>query len=134
MIRILVGVAAALVSTSFASAQTAYYNTDRGRPVQIEDAYATERYAFEMKLAPVRIERASGGLYIWGVEPELAYGLFPRTQLELGVPVTFADVGGGRTRAGIAGLEASLMYNLNTETRGLPAYALRADVVAPVGS
>ncbi|MEO5902894.1 MAG: hypothetical protein ABIQ55_02665, partial [Gemmatimonadaceae bacterium] len=39
------------------SAQTDYYNTDTGRPIQIEDAYATERYAFEMKLAPVRLER-----------------------------------------------------------------------------
>ena len=48
-----------------ADAQTDYYNTDRGRPVQIEDAYPTERYAFELKLAPVRLERARGGLYRW---------------------------------------------------------------------
>jgi hypothetical protein len=133
MIRIVVGVAVVALSTS-AAAQTAYYNTDRGRPVQIEDAYATERHAFEMKLAPVRVERAGGGLYSWVVEPELAYGVFPRTQLEIGLPVSFSDIGGGRTRVGIAGLEASLMHNLNTETSSLPALGFRGDVIAPVGS
>src|SRR5512140_3825079 len=30
------------------AAQTDYYTTDRGRPLQIEDAYATERHAFEL--------------------------------------------------------------------------------------
>ena len=34
---------------------------------------------------------------------------------------------------GMAGLEVSLMHNLNTETRTLPALGLRADVLAPVG-
>src|SRR5947199_3663291 len=51
-------------------AQTDYYNTDRGRPLQIEDAYTTERYAFELKLASVRLERVNGGQYNWDVEPE----------------------------------------------------------------
>jgi hypothetical protein len=35
------------------AAQTDYYNTDAGRPITVEDAYATERYAFELQLAPV---------------------------------------------------------------------------------
>jgi hypothetical protein len=115
-----------------AAAQTDYYNTDRGRPVQIEDAYATERYAFELKLAPARIEwmegEASGE-----IEPELAYGLLPRTHLEIGVPIEFRAAEGVTRRAGMAGLEVSLMHNLNTETRTLPAFGLRADVLAPVG-
>ena len=124
---------AAVASPDGAIAQTAYYNTDRGRPVQVEDAYATERYAFELKLAPVRLERLRGGTYNWSVEPELAYGLLPRTQLEIGLPVSFVDVGGGRTASGIAGLEASLLHNLNAETTGFPALGVRADVIAPVG-
>lgn len=115
-----------------ADAQTDYYNTDRGRPVQIEDAYTTERHAFELKLAPARVEWADG-VASWGIEPELAYGLLPRTHLEVGVPIAFSDADGGQRRSGVAGVEISLMHNLNTETRTLPALGLRADVLAPVG-
>ena len=116
-----------------AGAQTDYYNTDRGRPVQIEDAYVAERYAIELKLAPVRVERERGGVYNWGVEPEIAYGILPRTHIEIGLPVTFRDAGTQR-RSGIAGLEVSAMHNLNAETEGVPALGLRADVLLPVGS
>lgn len=116
-----------------ASAQTDFYNTDAGRPVQIEDAYATERYAFEMKLAPVRLERLSGGTYNWAVEPELAYGILPRTHIEVGLPLAYTDFGGSN-RAGIAGVDLSLFHNLNVETRTLPALGLRGDVLFPVGS
>ena len=115
-----------------AHAQTDYYNTDRGRPVQIEDAYSTERHAFELKLAPVRVEWAEGAPS-WGVEPEIAYGLLPRTHVEIGVPIAFERAEGGSRRAGMAGLELSLMHNLNAETRGIPALGLRADVLVPVG-
>jgi hypothetical protein len=115
-----------------ARAQTDYYNTDRGRPVQIEDAYSTERHAFELKLAPVRVEWADGAPS-WGIEPEIAYGLLPRTHLEIGVPITFERADGGSRRAGMAGLELSIMHNLNAETRTIPALGLRADVLAPVG-
>ncbi|MDQ3950355.1 MAG: hypothetical protein M3282_08405, partial [Gemmatimonadota bacterium] len=52
------------------AAQTDYYNTDAGRPVQIEDAYPVERRAFEIQAAPLRLERARGGVYHWGIEPE----------------------------------------------------------------
>jgi hypothetical protein len=115
-----------------AQAQTDYYNTDRGRPVQVEDASPTERYAFELKLAPVRLERARGGAYRWGLDPELAYGILPRTQIELGAPITYVDAAGTR-RSGLAGLELSALHALNAESRTLPAFALRADLLAPVG-
>lgn len=114
-------------------AQTGYYNTDRGRPVQIEDAYVTERYALELKLAPVRIERAAGGRYNFGLEPEIAFGILPRTQIEIGLPFAFAESGAQR-RSGLAGLDLSAMHNFNVETEGLPAFGLRGDVLAPVGN
>jgi hypothetical protein len=123
---------AALVSPSL-RAQTDYYNTDRGRPVQIEDAYVTERHAMELKLAPVRLERESGGVYNWGVDPEIAYGILPRTQVEIGLPLAYREVGTLR-QSGIAGLELSVMHNLNAETEGWPALALRADLLTPVGN
>lgn len=55
-------------------AQTDYYNTDAGRPITVEDAYPTERYAFELQLAPVRMEGARGGVYTCSVEPGIACG------------------------------------------------------------
>lgn len=129
---------AAVVIAFFATvaplaAQTDYYNTDRGRPVQIEDAYAAERYALELKLAPVRLERAAGGVYHWGIEPEIAFGFLPRTHIEFGVPLSFTESSAGK-QSGVGGIEMSLFHNLNAETAGLPALGLRADVLAPVGS
>ncbi len=123
--------AAALSSP--ASAQTDYYNTDRGRPVLIEDAYPVERYAFELQAAPLRLERQRGGIYQWGLEPEIAYGILPRTQVEAGVPLVLVDRGGGR-EFGAAGIDLSALHNLNVETEGLPAFGLGADLVLPVGS
>lgn len=112
-------------------AQTDYYNTDAGRPIRIEDAHAIERRAIELQVAPLRLERPRREGYRWGIEPELALGLFPRTQVELGVPLVHIDALGARQTA-LAGLEFSALHTLNAETR-LPALALAADVVLPVG-
>jgi hypothetical protein len=120
--------------TAPAAAQTDYYNLDRHRPARIEDAYATERYAFELKVATLRLEREAGGVYHWGYEPELAYGILPRTSVEVGLPFAVIDAGAAGRRSGLAGLELSVLYNLNAETQGLPALGLRGDVLLPVGS
>lgn len=129
----LLALASGIVRPGLARAQTDFYNTDRGRPLQIEDASVTERYAFELKLAPVRLERLSGGTYNWGIAPEIALGILPRTQVELGLPLGFVEQGNQR-RSGIAGLELSAMHNFNTETEGVPALAIRGDVLTPIGS
>jgi hypothetical protein len=128
--------APALVALAFApraQAQTDYYNTDAGRPVRIEDAYPTERYAFELQIAPVRVERIGGGGYVWGIEPEIGYGILPRTHLEIGVPLVALDVPGTPNRSGAAGVELSMLHNLNAETAGLPAFGIAAEVVLPTG-
>jgi len=116
------------------SAQTDYYNTDKGRPLTVEDAYATERYAFELQLAPVRLERTAGGIYQWGIEPEIAYGILPRTHIEIGAPLSYVDTGRGGRKSGIAGIEISALHNLNVETRTLPALGIAGDVLLPVGA
>lgn len=128
-------VAALAVGGGFAAlaAQTDYYNTDTGRPITVEDAYAVERYAFELQLAPVRLERSREGVYNWGIEPEIAYGILPRTQLEIGAPLAYADVGAAGKRSGLAGIDVSVLHNLNVETRTLPALGIAAEVLAPVG-
>ena len=121
-----------LVPMRGASAQTDYYNTDAGRPITVEDAYAIERRALELQVAPLRIERSRGGVYAWGLEPEVALGLLPRTQVEVGLPLAWQDLGNGARTAGIAGVEISMLHNLNVETR-IPALAIAADVLLPVG-
>ena len=112
--------------------QTDYYNTDQARPVRIEDAYPTERYAFELQLAPLRLERAGGGVYNWEVEPEIAYGIFPRTHVEVGFPLSFVDAGGDARQEGLAGISISALHNLNVET-AFPAFGVSGAVLLPVG-
>jgi hypothetical protein len=117
-----------------AMAQKDYFNLDKNRPVRIEDAYATERYALEVKVAPLRLERERGGQYHWGFDPEIAYGILPRTSVEVGFPFAVIDRGEDGQRAGLSGVEFSLFHNLNIETRTLPAFGIRGDVTLPVGS
>ena len=125
-------IASALVAFPVsAAAQTDYYNTDAGRPITVEDAYATERYAFELQLAPLRLERSNGGLYTWEVEPEIAYGIFPRTHIEIGVPIAYRDGLAGKT-LGVAGLDISVLHNLNAET-SIPALGVAGELLLPFG-
>jgi hypothetical protein len=121
--------ALALALATPAAAQTDYYNTDRARPITIEDAYATERYSFELQVAPLRFARGPGTRQ-WGVEPELAYGVLPRTHIEVGLPLVLPMSG---QRGGPRGLELAVLHNLNVETTGVPALAVGADLLAPVG-
>lgn len=113
-------------------AQTDYYNTDGGRPITVEDAYATERYAFELQLAPLRLERANGGLYTWGIEPEIAYGILPRTHIEVAVPIAYVDRGPVGKTVGAAGLDISMLHNLNAET-AIPAFGIAGELLLPFG-
>src|SRR5687768_8245432 len=122
---------AALPLPSPLVAQTDYYNTDKGRPLTIEDAYPVERRAFEVQAAPLRLERGRGGVYHWSVEPEVAYGVFPRAQIEVGVPLSYLD-GATGSKFGLSAVDLSVLYNLNVETR-LPAFGVLASAVLPVG-
>ncbi|MCO4099102.1 MAG: hypothetical protein HEQ38_06790 [Gemmatimonas sp.] len=120
------------VTAAAAHAQTDYFNTDAGRPIRTEDAYAIERRAIELQVAPLRLERARGGAYRWGVEPEIAIGLLPRTQVEIGFPVEHTEGPRGTRTTALAGLEMSALYNFNHETR-FPALAVVADLLIPAG-
>ncbi|MBY0490402.1 MAG: hypothetical protein K2R93_11220 [Gemmatimonadaceae bacterium] len=113
-------------------AQTDYYNTDAGRPIRVEDAYAIERRALELQVAPLRLERPRAGAYRWGLEPELALGLLPRTQLEIGLPLVHAESRAGTRISALGGLDVRALYNLNAETQW-PALAIAGEVVLPVG-
>jgi hypothetical protein len=122
-----------LVFVRSASAQTDFYNPDRGRPLLIEDASTIEYQSFEFQMAPLRLERENGGKYSWGLEPELAWGVFKRTQLEFGVPLAIIDRAGRPTQRGVAGIDVELMHNLNLESLSLPAMTLGVSSLLPVG-
>jgi hypothetical protein len=113
-------------------AQTDYYNTDAGRPLIVEDAYPLEYRGLELQVAPVRLERTSSGVYHWAMEPELAFGVLPRTHVEIGFPVVFLDAGATRRTTALAGVELSALHNFNVETR-IPAIAIAGEVLLPVG-
>lgn len=115
-----------------ALAQTDYYNLDRGRPLHVEDALAIERHAIEWQLAPLRLSGARGAGSTLEFEPELAWGVWPRTQLEVGVPMARWSRGGRETLGG-AGIDVALLHALNTETTTLPALAVAARTLLPAG-
>jgi hypothetical protein len=120
----------AAVATPLA-AQIDYRNLDDDRPVRVEDAYAVERYAFEF-LLPYSFQRERGGAYLHATVVEIAYGLLRNTHVGVKAPVT-AVRQAGTTDWGLAGLRAFALYNFNTESRILPAFALRVDGSFPVG-
>ena len=110
-------------------AQTDYYNLDAGRPLRVEDALVIERHAIEWQVAPLRLTGARGTRAVLGAEPELAWGIFPRTQVELGVPLLYPRGGA----LGAAGVELTALHALNAETTGWPGLAVRVGVHAPAG-
>lgn len=132
--RLLVGGAAGLLLTVpvRASAQTDYRNLDDDRPGLIEDAYPIERWAAEF-IVPFRAELARGGGRTLVAVPELTYGALADVHIGLKVPIAAAREGTGPSRTGPAGLRAFALWNANTESGGLPALAVRADVILPVG-
>jgi hypothetical protein len=127
-----IALGALAVFAASAGAQTDYYNTDRGRPVRVEDAAPLEFRALEIQAAPFRVERSRAGVYHWAIEPEIAIGFMPRAHFELGAPLVAIDRGGRKT-TGLAGIEIAGLYNFNAETT-IPALAVAVDALLPVGS
>ena len=113
------------------AAQTDYRNLDDERPLFTEDAYPIERHAFEF-LFPYRFEHEADGERVHATVLELGYGVFNNAQLGVHFPFA-ARTRDGSTEAGLAGAQPFLLYNFNTESRMLPAFAIRADISLPVG-
>lgn len=123
-----------LAAPATAAAQTDYFNTDRGRPLHVQDATPVERYAFELQAAPLRWSRSSDARVVWSVQPEIAYGIFTRTQVEVGLPLFVTEGFDGGSGSGVGALHLSVLHALNVETLGLPALALNAAVTIPGGN
>ncbi len=120
-----------LVAAPLARAQR-YTNTSPGRPLQVEDAIPFERFALEARLAPANIANSDGWTR-WSVEPGISYGIVPKLQIDLAAPVGYHDAAAGGS-TGVAGVSLSALYAFNVESQSLPAIALRAGAIVPVGS
>lgn len=127
-------VVAALMSGAAptAGAQTAAYNTDEGRPARVEDAAAIPRYALAASVTPSWTSFRGDADGRWSITPVLAYGLVPRTQVELAIPLGQFDAQ-NENRIGAAGVRLAAQYSLNVETRTLPMVAVQGAMLFPVG-
>ena len=122
------------IAPAIARAQTDYFNLDRGRPLHVQDAVAIERYALELQAAPVHWSRGRSGRDVWTVEPELSWGMMPRTQLGLGVAVIHVPGVNGLRQINQTSLHLSALHALNVESLTLPAFALSAGLDVPFGT
>ncbi len=130
--RTLAALGAMFFVASTALAQTDYYNLDAGRPLRVEDARTIERHALEWQLAPFRASGSGNNTATMAVEPHLAWGALPRTQVEVGIPIERRRVA-GRTAIGGAGLDVSVLHALNAETMSTPGLAVGASLLVPLG-
>ena len=119
--------AGCLALPELAMGQTPYSNTSAGRPLGIEDAVSIERQALDL-----HVSRAGGTFAAaedrWSLAPGLAWGLLPRTQVDLMIPLSIGRPGDGVDAA----VEASVLHALNVESAGMPAVALRGTMLVPL--
>jgi hypothetical protein len=115
-----------------AYAQGDYRNLEAGLPVRIEDAIVTERYALDLDLANIRFDALSAGRKRLQFEPELSYGILPRTEMWLRA-TTFYREKEITPRKGIAGVGIGGMYQFTVETLHVPALGLASEIFLPTG-
>ena len=117
-----------------ATAQS-YYGLEGGRPGRIGDAAPTPRGTLELEVLPIRLELYDGGSRRWRTDPKLSLGVAPFTEIELRVPILHVDprVVGSRSETGVGGLAVGVLRALTIETGAIPAVAVAADWLAPVG-
>jgi hypothetical protein len=106
--------------------QTDFYNLDKDRPLRVEDAYTTKRYAFELKGSPLTLSQDRDRTVRYRPELELKYGLLPGLDVSAGIKGGADRRTMGGTRRVDTELELSSLLNLTVETRWLPALGFRA--------
>lgn len=115
-----------------AAAQDEYRNLEAGRPIRVSDATPTERYALDLDLTTLRLERLSLGRYRLQYEPRIAYGILPRTEISVRLPTFFRERS-ITPRRGVAGLGIGGETQLVQEGLHFPAIGLSAEAFIPTG-
>ena len=106
-------------------------NLDPNRPIAIEDAYVIPKGEIGVEGGMTFNDRKEGKSR-FGFQPQIIYGAFENTQIEImtGI-VTEPSTVAGDDKSG--DLSVAALYNLNTETVNLPAFAARVEVGFPTG-
>lgn len=110
-------------------AQVDFRNTDRGRPILIEDAYPVEFLAFELQ-GGIQYEKKEAEKEI-GFRPEFRFGA--HKNLQIGVEMNYASLSDERTTSGGSDTILHALYNINQEGLRIPALTIRLDGGIPAG-
>lgn len=105
-----------------------HLNLEEGLPTRIEDAYPTAFRNREVQ-ASARFERTRDGEDRLTLEPRIELGLAPNTELRIAAPFLMGDA----DRTGSGDVHLSALYNFNVESLTLPAFAIEAEGVIPIG-
>lgn len=106
-------------------------NLDPNRPIGMEDAYAIPKGEIGLE-GGVRFNDRREGRTRVTFQPQIIYGAFDNAQVEIqGDLMTEPNTLAGGNKSG--DLHLGLLYNFNTETLALPAFAARVEVDLPTG-
>jgi len=106
-------------------------NLDKNRPVQIEDAYPIAKGEIALEGGARFLDRRQGRTRLL-FQPQILYGAFYNTQLEMGGDlITEPTSLTGAEKSG--DLRVGALYNFNTETLTLPAFTVKLDLEFPTG-
>ncbi len=106
-------------------------NLDPNRPIQMEDAYAIPKGEIGLE-SGVRFNDRRAGKTRFVFQPQIIYGAWYNTQIEIqGDLFTEPESVVGANKSG--DLHLGVLYNFNTETLTLPAFAMRVEADLPTG-
>lgn len=106
-------------------------NLDPNRPIAIEDAYVLPKGEIGIEGGVVYNDRGQGKGRV-GFQPQIIYGAFDNAQIELmTTTLTEPNTVAGDDKSG--DLSLGVLYNFNTETVEVPAFAVRVELGFPTG-
>jgi hypothetical protein len=133
VVALLVTLLLLATTTSPLAAQTDFYNLDKDRPLRVEDAYATKRWAFELQVSPFTLSQDRSDLLRFAPSIELKHGILPGVEVSVGSHLEW-DRLAGETSTGLGSVEISTLANLWVESGTLPAVGVRATGHLPTDS
>lgn len=106
-------------------------NLDPNRPIGMEDAYAIPKGEIGVE-SGVRFNDQRQGRTRVTFQPQIIYGAFDNAQIEIQSDLmTDPNTIAGPAKSG--DLHLGLLYNFNTETINMPAFAARIEADLPTG-
>jgi hypothetical protein len=105
-----------------------HLNLEEGLPVQVEDAYPIEYRGRELQ-GQIRYERTSDRKDRVILDPRIEIGVARNAQVSISAPFQV----GNDTSTGSRNLRLTGLYNFNTESLSVPAFAISARGEFPTG-